>query len=334
VLGMDDTPQYKQETALMRQAVRGQDLETIRQFTVRCSSEQIAKAAPQRKMDAVAALTRLVPTRLLGEYFGTPGPDDATAMRWMRSIFREIFLNIGNDPLMQKDAVACAKELNAYLDALIASRKAEIADGKQVPDDFLCRLLKIQRSTNPSFPDEVIRRILGGTIVGTVDTNSKAISQALDQLLNRPAELQCAQAAAQVDDDTRVAGHIFEALRFNPQNPFLIRYCTKPTTIAAGTSRATNVTEGSLVIAGTESAMFDPKKFPDPDTFKADRPYADYIHFGSGMHTCFGQHIGHVLIPGVAKQLLCCKGLRRAAGADGTLKYDGAFPNSWTIEFD
>ncbi len=330
VLGMDDTSQYEREIGLMRQAVHPEDLERIRAFANEQAAEMVAAAGG--RLDVVAGLTRVVPTRLLGSYFGTPGPDEATTMVWMRAIFRHIFLNLGNDPNMAQKAQDAAKALNASLDSRIAQRKAEMASGQEIPDDFLCRLLQLQK-TDP-FADEVVRRILGGTIVGTVDTNSKAIAQALDQLLDRPLTLAEAQEAARADNDELVAKYVFEALRFCPQNPILLRRCEQSVTIAAGTDRATLIPQGSLVVVGTEAAMFDPARFPEPEAFRIDRPQEDYIHFGSGMHTCFGRHIATVLIPTVAKQLLKRQGLRRAEGAEGTLRYDGAFPNHMLVSYD
>jgi cytochrome P450 len=223
-----------------------------------------------------------------------------------------------------------AKELNAYLNEVIAQRRAQVAAGEELPDDFLCRLVKM----DPPVDDDTIRRIIGGTIVGAVDTNSKAIVQALDQLLQRPLQLAEAQAAARNEDDAKVAQYIFEALRFNPQNPILLRHCTQATTIAAGTPRATLIQPGTLVVVGTESAMFDAAKFPEPDTFWPDRPMESYIHFGHGLHTCFGKHIGGIVIPGVAKALLKQSNLRRADGDAGQLQYDGAFPNHFWMDFN
>ncbi len=334
VLGMANTPQYQREMGLMRQAVRADDLARIRKFANECAAQQVAAIQEAARLDVVADLSRVIPSRLVGQYFGTPGPDEPTQMRWMRVIFREIFLNLGNDPKMAQEACAAAAQLRSYLNSIIGRRKAEIARGQPVPDDFLCRLLKIQATSSDPIDDDVICRIVGGTIVGTVDTSSKAIAQALDQLVSRPPNLQAAQAAARADDDESVARYMFEALRFNPQNPFLIRYCTASYTVAAHTDRATLLAPGDLVLVGTESAMFDAHKFPEPDTFCIARPPEHYLHFGHGLHTCFGRHIAGTIIPIVAKHLLRCPGLRRAAGPDGEISYDGAFPNRWIVEID
>src|SRR5262249_36317718 len=131
VLGMANTPQYQREIGLMRQAARPEDAARIGQFAAQCAAEQVAGFVTMGQIDAVGERARRVPTRLLGAYFGTPGPDEPTTMHWMRAIFREIFLNLGNDPIMAQEAHAAARALNDYLDLLIAERKADIAAGRE-----------------------------------------------------------------------------------------------------------------------------------------------------------------------------------------------------------
>ena len=54
---------------------------------------------------------------------------------------------------------------------------------------------------------------------------------------------------------------------------------------------------GFLLVAlcvpwGNLSAMFDRREIPEPGAFRTDRPWETYIHWGYGMHTCFGDAIG------------------------------------------
>src|SRR5258708_29436380 len=126
----------------MRQAASRGDLDMIRLSVDRLAEGILAGARPRGHLDLVGGLSRVVPMRLCGFYFGTPGEDEPTTLRWMRSIFREIFLNLANDPLMRAQAEQDARELNSYLDKTIAGRKAQCAAGKAGLDDFLGRLLR------------------------------------------------------------------------------------------------------------------------------------------------------------------------------------------------
>ncbi|HEY9231026.1 MAG TPA: cytochrome P450, partial [Blastocatellia bacterium] len=250
------------------------------------------------------------------------------------AIFRDIFLNLNNDPQVTARADQAATQMNAYMDQLIAQRKAELATGQNGRDDFLTRLLHMQAQAEPAIDDAWIRRNVGGTILGAIETTSKAATQALDQLLSRPDQLQISQQAARDGDDRLLSACVFEALRFNPHNPIILRHCDQPYTLAKGSRHETVIPEGSLVFAGTLSAMFDPEAFASPDTFRSDRPAEQYLHFGHGMHTCFGEYVNRVQLPVALQRLLRQKGLRRAPGDAGRLQFDGPFPDRLFVEFD
>ena len=208
------------------------------------------------------------------------------------------------------------------------------AAGAGVPDDFVTRLVQSQGTVTPPMDDDGVRRNVGGVIVGAVDTTSKATVLALDQLLSRPAALEQAQKAARQGNDVLVAAYAFEALRFNPHNPIIVRTCHRDTVIAEGTERETHIEKGTIVYAATLSAMFDPAVLTEPDAFRIDRPASNYLHFGRGMHTCFGERLNRVTVPEALKHLLLLPGLRRAAGEAGEIRYDGPFPEHCFVEFD
>jgi cytochrome P450 len=76
--------------------------------------------------------------------------------------------------------------------------------------------------------------------------------------------------------------------------------------------------------------MFDERVVDSPNEFHIGRPAYLDMHFGYGLHTCFGQYVNRVQIPGILKPLLRKPGLRRA----GELKYEGPFPSSLPVRFD
>ncbi|MDP9171074.1 MAG: cytochrome P450 [Acidobacteriota bacterium] len=153
-------------------------------------------------------------------------------------------------------------------------------------------------------------------------------------MLKRPDQLEKAQQAARADDDALFAQYVFEALRFNPNNPGLFRITAEDYTLAKGRLHATLIPKGTSLLAATQSAMFDDCRVDSPHEFQVGRPDYIYMHWGYGLHTCFGQYINAVQIPGILKALLKRQGLRRADGPDGQLQYDGPFPSKLVVEFD
>ena len=331
-LGMPNSPEYEREVSAVRLAARREDLEQIQQF-VNSEAERLVATAEDGSLDIVRDLAHVVPARFVAWYLGVTGPDEHTLQHWMRALFWDLFRNLSNEPKVVQAAVEAAAALKQHLALAITDRKAAIASAKDIPDDVMTRLLRMQCAAPLTLDDDGIRRNLTGLAVGAVDTTSECVANVLDVLLDRPEILMNAQAAASRDDSS-LDGFVFEALRFKPQHPFLYRICTADCRIARGTSRETTIPAGSFVIAAVWSAMFDEEVIDSPELFIAGRSDSDYLLFGAGRHTCFGSHINRIQIQAICRSVLRKKGLRRKAGQDGQMKYDGPFPDSMSVEFD
>jgi cytochrome P450 len=322
-LGMQNSADYERDTAHMRSVMRRSDMAAIAAF-VEGEARRIVGAA-NGAIDVVTELSRVVPARWIAEYFGCVPPSDRQLADWGSIIFQYLFTDLKNDPEVGKAAEAAAVDARAWLDRCIAERKA----GGEQKDDVLGRCLALQRSGMPGMDDLSIRNNLIGLIVGAIPTTSKCCANALDQLLNRPNELAAAQGAAAAGNDALFSQYVFEALRFNPNNPGVFRNTAEDYTVAAGTLRATTIPKGAFVVAATQSAMFDGNKVESPREFRVDRPAWVYMHWGYGLHTCFGQYINQAQIPLILKPLLATGSVERA----GPLTIEGPFPSSLRVKF-
>ncbi len=330
ILGLDNTPLYRRDHAALRAAIRPADVPGLGADTLAAARERVRAAGAQ--IDIVGQLVDPAIERVIAEYFGTPGPDTATQVRWSRDIFQQIFLNVGDGAAAHQRALAAAAEMRPHLDGQIAARRAALDAGDEVPDDVLTRLLK-HRPAEGGLHDLAVRHNLIGLIAGWIPTVSKAFAGAVEELLDRPRELERAQQAARAGDHGLVGAYLFEALRFRPQTWALIRQCAMDCTVAAESRRATRFREGSMVLVATQSAMFDGEAFPAPEEFRIDRPFDDYLHFGHGLHTCFGREINRVHLPALAVALLEGPRIERAPGKAGQTAYDGPYPSSLTVSF-
>jgi cytochrome P450 len=329
-LGMQDSPDYTRDVSNMRLAVRRTDVPAIIAPFMAEQAAALVASAPGR-IDVPQDLTLIVPTRLLGAYFGTPGPSEAAMIDWTTTLFWYLFIDLDADAGLDAKSVTAAAALCAYLDDAIRARKAAPVER----DDILQRCLAMQAAGLPGMDDLGIRNNLVGLLIGLVPTTSKAAVQALDQLLDRPDALAGAQRAAAADDDDLLGRYVFEALRFNPVNPVIYRRAVADTVIARNTLRGRTIRRGTMVYAANLAAMFDRLELPAPGEFRVDRPWEDYILWGYGLHTCFGQHINRVTIPALLKPLLKQKGLRRASGTAGQMDMNGTpFPAHFVLEFD
>lgn len=324
ILGLDATPLYAHDHAALRAAIRPDDLPGVEEHVL--DRARSAVAATGAELDVVGDLCDPVVDAVIAAYLGTPGPDRATQLRWARSLFEEIFLNVAGVATVRERALADAAEWRPHLDGAIAVRQARIDAGDDVPDDVLTRLLRAQGARG-ALHDIAIRHNLIGLISGWIPTVGKAVATIVEELLERPAELAGAQAAARAGDRDLVAAYAFEALRFRPQTVGLLRTCARDRVVARGTERETTIRAGAVVFCATQAAMFDEEAVVEPEAFRLDRPADAYLHFGHGLHTCFGEQINRRQLPALLLALLEGPTLHRA----GRLRWDGPYPSELRV---
>jgi cytochrome P450 len=319
-LGMDDTAEYRRDTGAMRMVVRGDDIAARLVPAVNARAEAIVAGAAGR-VEVVDALARRVTFEVLCDYFGVGDPPGESLRVWATRLFEFQFADSANDRSLREEVDRMAPALRAHVDAMIARRR----QGDPSRDDVLGRCLRLQAEGLPGFSDVQIRSALIGFIVGGLPQPPMLVPQALEQLLRRDDALAGAQRAARANDDVMLAGYVFEALRFDPLAPALMRMVKRDHVVAEGTPRATMIPAGASMVVAFGSAMMDARRIPRPREFNPRRLPHEYMHFGHGLHTCFAIHINHALIPLMLKPLLRREGLRRAAGPLGHLSKRGAF---------
>ena len=332
-LGMQRTPAYDAAMTAMRSVILREDLPRL--ATQAQALAEIRVAQSGGRIDVVADLIRPVTFDLLGPYFGVPPVPNARLDVWATRLFEFQFAGSPKDTDLRAQVDQIAPAFRAHIDAESARRKAAKPTKKSPgPDDVLARCLAQQAAGDAWFTDTQIRTALLCMVVGGPPQPPMVVPQAMEQLLRRPDALAAAQAAARANDDAALFAIVREAMRFDPLAPGLPRIAIRDATIAAGTGRATNVPQGATVIAGFASAMMDDSRLPAPKDFNPGRRDHEYIHFGHGLHECFGRYINDATLHLMLKPLLQRPGLRRAEGPAGHLTKNGIFAERLVVRFD
>lgn len=326
-LGMQNTAIYQRDVSNMRIVARREDVEKIVIPSVSAEVQKIVTDS-NGQLDFVKDLSSLIPTRMVAHYFGTPGPSEAEITAWATLLFEYLFFDFDNDTELAKKAEEASASLRNYLDQLILERK----DSEAV-DDLLGRCLVMQQAGLPGMADEEIRNNLIGLIIGAIPTLNKAAAQIMDELFNRPKELQGAQRAASDNNDALLMNYALEAFRFRPLASGILRIAAEDYVVARGTMRSTRIPKGTKVVPATESAMCDRRKVRKPEEFRTDRKDYEYMLFGYGLHRCFGFYINRAVLPLMIKSLLQQTNLARVAGEGGKLKMNGQWPESMLLQF-
>jgi len=330
MLGRDETTINQRDKGIMRALIQREDLQKIRQMVASFAEQNISEVRQERKIELVSTLARKVPAQLTQAYFGFSPIDLASILKWSRATQYDMFHNLENDDTVHQENIQAGQEMKASLQALIPARLEELQDNQDL-DDILSRLLKSKLPDAIGFDEERIVTNIMGTLVGGIETTSQAIVQIVDQLLQRPDVFEQARTAAFADDNQLVFQYCWEALRFNPINPFVVRKAAKDYKIASGTLRRKTIKAGSTVLISTRSAMRDGRELPTPSYFCIDRPEYHYMHMGYGHHRCLGDHISRVQIPEIVKHIIKLPNLRAVSPIDFA---GGPFPEKYELMFD
>ena len=326
-LSMADTPQYHAGRNAMLAVMRRDDIPALARQAEAMAAAIVGDAGG--KLEVVDQLVRQVTFDLFREYLGVTDPPGGDLRVWSTRLFEFQFADDGSEELAA-DVKRIGKAMRGHIDAEIVRRRAAPA-GK---DDVMARCLAMQADGAPGYSDLEIRTALMGMMVGGPPQPPMVVPQALDQLLRRPAALAGARRAARDGDEALLAGYVFEAMRFDPLAPVMPRIAVADGVIAVGTKRARSVPKGAKLLVGLSSAMMDSRRLADPYDFRPDRLPHEYLHFGYGLHQCFGMHINQAVLPAMLKPLLSRETLRRAPGRAGRLKKQGPFATELHVRYD
>lgn len=313
ILGMDRNATQLQERDALYQALRKIDLSRIHQQTQKKARAVLDEIPSGGTLDVVNDYARPIASHSATLLTGIAAPDTIDQMRVARAMFYELFLNLSDDPAVRNTAFNASKELREWCNTEIARRHKL----KNKGDDMMGRMLETH-----SLDDEGIRRTLSGMFVGAIDTTTTCVAQILSVLMARPTLR--GEMMKDLDDSDRMRGWCWEALRFWPHNPLVMREAAQDTEV-----KGKLIKKGTRVICLTLGAMHDSSAFPYPERADPTRPETRYLHFGGGFHPCAGRAVNGVQIPRLVSELL-----RRNPVQQGKVLFDGPFPDRLTIRLD
>jgi cytochrome P450 len=314
ILGMDRCPALYAQREVVYGALHTMDW-TAARAVLRDEPPRLVAEAAERYgcIDVVNGYARLVAARTAKAVFGIAGPTEHDLMRVARAVFQETFLNLTDDATVRDTGVAAGRQLSAWIADEVARRQAV----GQAGSDVLGRLMTLQPES-PLGPENV-SWMLGGLLVGAIDTTATAVANIVAEMIEDPDTAQA--MAADIGDDRRFLGWCYELLRRRPHNPIVLRRTENATTLGDKAIAA-----GTTVIAVTIAGMQDAGAYPCPKQAIPTRPLGNYLHFGHGLHLCSGINLNGVQIPALVRELA-----RYGVKKHSKLRTRGPFPDEFVV---
>ena len=218
----------------------------------------------QGACDAVAALARPYPSRMIATVMGAPVEDAPRLEEWANVIQGQF------------DPVKVASELPAIEQAVVdfEAYAGDLLDARreQPAGDLISQLLALEIS------DQEVLDIVSSVLVGGVDTTQSQLAHALRLFAGHPDQWR-----ALGDDPSLAPTAVEEALRFQPIAPFTGRVLVEDVE-----HRGVAFPQGTLVFACAHTANRE-----DGDAFdiSAERSREKPLSFGAGPHFCLGANL-------------------------------------------
>ncbi|WP_058042433.1 cytochrome P450 family protein [Streptomyces roseifaciens] len=222
-------------------------------------------AAPGRRADLVEALSFPLPMGVICDLLGVPDLDREAFRHWSN-------IGVGAGPAEEK--ATAAREVTAYLNALIAAKRREPGD------DLMSALISAADEGGDRLSPEELLGTAWLLLVAGHETTVNLISNGVLALLQHPDQLAALRADPGLLDNA-----VEEMLRYDgPLETPTYRFTTEPLEIG-GTLIPGG---GELVLPVLADADRDPARFPDAGRFDIRRDARGHVAFGHGIHYCLG----------------------------------------------
>jgi cytochrome P450 len=227
----------------------------------------------ERRCDAVAALCKPYPSRVIATVMGAPLEDAGRLWEWSNLIQRQFGMSVLEERAQIEQAVT---EFYAFAGELLRRRRDHPGD------DLISTLIAAEHERGGDdagrLDDAELVNLVLNVLVGGVDTTQSQLAHALRLFVDHPDQWQ--RLAAEPELAPRA---VEEVLRFEPITPFTARIAMEDVEY-----RDVVFPEGTVVLV----CAFTGNRDGEPETFDitAERR-GKPLTFGAGVHYCLGANL-------------------------------------------
>lgn len=274
ILGLDGAAHHRLRR-LVSKAFAPRGAERLRALVIEILDDLVDPLTEAGHCDVVADIARRYPTPVICALLGAPPEDWHLFSDWTDDIKKIFDWNVAEDgPAI----LAAWDQLDAYLEELIARRRASLSD------DLISELIRSEDDGDRLTHDELL--MLCATLLGAgTDTTRNQLAAAVQVLADHPD-----QWALLARHPELAANAVHELMRYYPIVFGTIRETVEDIELAG-----VCIPAGTLVLANTAAANRDAIVYDRPDRVditRADPPAM--LTFGGGVHFCLGAHLARL----------------------------------------
>jgi cytochrome P450 len=261
-----------------------------------------ADAGAGGRCDFVSAVAKPYPSLVIATVLGAPLEDAPRLHEWSNWIQRQF-----DGPTLMAERPRIERhvtELYAYLDELLAARRADPGD------DLVSQLIAAEAEGDRLSDVELVNLVLD-VLIGGIDTTQSQLAHALRLLAEHPAQW----ALLREDPAGRAPAAVEEALRYEPITPFTARILLEDVEY-----RDVRFPRDTVLLVCAHTANRAADGGDDAFDIVAQRDLGRPLTFGAGIHYCLGANLARAEL-GEGLQLIAER--VEAVALDGEPQYEG-----------
>jgi len=260
-----DPPDHTRLRRLVAKAFTPRSVAALAPRIEEIADDLIAAMPTTGLVDLLSVFAFPLPITVICELLGIPATDRDQFRAWTNTI-----LFAGADS--RESVLATAGDMNAYLRALIADRRAH-------PGDDMLSSLVTATDTDGNLTDTEVVSMTFLLLVAGHETTVNLIGNTMLTLLQDPERF--ARLRAHPD---QIPAALEEHLRhLGPVHIATLRFTTEPVNLGD-----TTIGPDELVFVSLAAANRDPHRFARPELVDYDRDNPGHLAFGHGIHVCLG----------------------------------------------
>jgi cytochrome P450 len=267
-----DPPRHTRLRLLVSKAFTPGAVEQLAPFIQRTVDEALDAVQAAGRMDVIRDLANRLPITVIAHMLGVPPEDRDRFKDWAdkaTAVVGNLASNLQEEEVRR--AVEAVGELKAYLQAVVAERRA------RPRDDLLSALVRAEEQGDWLTEDELFSNAVLLLNAGH-ETTTNLIGNGVHALLRHPDQWKRLR-----DDPSLVPTAVEEFLRFDGPVQFTSRVLKDDLTVGGKHLKA-----GQSAVLLLGAANRDPAQFKDPDRLDVGRPDNKHVAFGLGPHFCLG----------------------------------------------
>lgn len=286
VVALTDDAQHAQ---LRKQAMPGFTagaLESWRQKIDELAAELVGDVIADPGCDVVQKLAIPLPMKVIAYLLGVPDKDIKDFRRWSEEGVRILeFTPTGRGITQTAKSVAAVFALRRYF-------LRHFASGGLNPDTVLGRL--VAHNQDGDLSHEELFLIAMVLLIAGNETTTNLLAGMFDTFAQNPDQYDMIRANPDL-----IPSAVEEQLRFSSpiQNTFRFTRADYPIGEII-------IPKGSRVLLSFGAANRDPRAFPDPNEYRADRNPRTHVGFGYGAHMCIGAPLARMEAQAVLRELV------------------------------